>query len=107
MRLRTGIDCCKKIRVVSMIDFRQEADGRDVASEGRKLERRTSRAQQRREPSRMNECPRGDLGGKRKRGEEEKEREERKRAGDPGQSGRFVHIIIIIDGSIASCIQTE
>lgn len=44
---------------------------------------------------------------KRKRGEEEKGREERKRAGDPGQSGRFVHIIIIIYGSIASCIQTE
>ena len=57
-------------RVVSTMGFRQEADGRDVASEGRKLERRTSRAQQRREPSRMNECPRGDLGGKRKRGEE-------------------------------------
>lgn len=30
---------------------------------GGSWKRRTSRAQQRKEPSRMNECPRGDLGG--------------------------------------------
>ena len=91
MRLRTGIDCCKKIRVVSMIDFRQEADGRDVASEGRKLERRTSRVQQRREPSRMNECPRGDLGGKRKRGEEE----EGRRGRDWNAGGGQHHVPVV------------
>ena len=38
-------------RVVSTMGFRQESDGRGVASEeGRKLERRTNKAQQEREP---------------------------------------------------------